>query len=215
MTSTQIKLASNIVKQYTKKYQNTDIIDMLQVSALVNDAISTYGEDYVSNNIDEIIEDVHDSIDAGYSFLDIFNFPNNKKIKQQETAKNSQKNWENNCEKKDCCDTTNNEIKKQCSCNKKTWVSDSETSKTIKFLVPGVEKKNIQLVVTEEGKLKLTLKDVVIESAFVNPDMKIEIDVNDDLLDIDSMKASLNLGILTVEIPKYKKIDKTKYVDIL
>lgn len=211
----QIRLSAQAVNMYMKKYPRTGVVDMLSVAICINEEIERYGG-LAERNLDTIIDDVHEKfINESPSLFDIIGMP-----KVYTTAKQPEKKPD---EKIPSMEDVSN-AKKPCRCatqkaqqSKKTWVSDTAENKIIKILVPGVKKQNIDLTINDrtEDKTVLTmkLKDVVIESAFVNPDMCMQFTL-DALCDTDNLKASLELGILTIEIPKLKEIDTSRTIEI-
>ena len=211
MTDKQISTASKIFSKYLERYPTTGLFDMLPVSSQIVNEVERYGE-LAENNIDTIIEDTHKLISKKMDFFDIFGISKPEK-KTTETKKDEctcKKNEERLPSMEDVANS--NHVCKCSQSSQKTWVSDTEELKTVKILVPGVKKENISLTVND-GVLTMKLKDVVIESAFVNPGMCVSVNL-DKKCNIDKMKASLDLGILTIEIPKYKKTNTTKTIEI-
>lgn len=211
----QIRLSAQAVNMYMKKYPKTGVVDMLSVAICINEEIERYGE-LAERNLGTIIDDVHEKFtNESPSLFDVIGMPKvYTTVKQPETKPE---------EKLPSMEDMSNS-KKPCRCtaqkpqqNQKTWVSDTAENKIIKILVPGVKKENIVLTINDlpEDKAVLTmkLKDVVIESAFVNPDMCMQFTL-DALCDTDNLKASLELGILTIEIPKLKEIDTSRTIEI-
>ena len=210
----QIRLSVQAVNMYMKKYPRTGVVDMLSVAICINEEIERYGE-LAERNLDTIIDDVHEKFtNESPSLFDVIGMPKVYTAKQPETKPE---------EKLPSMEDVSS-AKKPCRCaaqkpqqNQKTWVSDTAENKIIKILVPGVKKENIVLTINDlpENKAVLTmkLKDVVIESAFINPDMCMQF-VLDTLCDTDNLKASLELGILTIEIPKLKEIDTSRTIEI-
>lgn len=206
----QFRLSAQAVNMYMKKYPQTGIVDMLSVAMCINEEIERYGE-LAERNLNTIIDDVHEKFtNESPSLFDIIGVY----TKQPETKPE---------EKLPSMEDVSG-AKKPCRCaaqkaqqNQKTWVSDTTENKIIKILVPGVKKENIVLIINDlpENKAVLTmkLKDVVIESTFVNPDICMQFTL-DALCDTDNLKASLELGILTIEIPKLKEIDTSRTIEI-
>ncbi len=211
MTDKQISTASKIFSKYIDKYPTTGLFELLPISTQIMNEVERYGE-LAENNIDTIIENTHKLMDKKMDLFDLFGISKPEK-KTTETKKD-----ECTCKKNEERLPSMEDVAKSnhvCKCsqnNQKTWVSDTEEMKTIKILVPGVKKENISLTV-DEGLLIMKLKDVVIESAFVNPGLCISVNL-DKKCNIDKMKASLDLGILTITIPKYKKMNTTKTIEI-
>lgn len=211
----QIGLSAQAVNMYTKKYPRTGVFDMISAAICINEEIERYGE-LAERNLDTIIDDVHEKLtNESPSLFDVIGMP-----KVYTTAKQPEKKPE---EKLPSMEDVSN-AKKPCKCaaqkiqqSQKTWVSDTAENKIIKILVPGVKKENIDLTINDlpEDKAVLTikLKDVVIESTFINPDMCMQFTL-DALCDTDNLKASLELGILTIEIPKLKEIDTSRTIEI-
>lgn len=211
----QIRLSAQAVNMYMKKYPRTGIVDMLSVAICINEEIERYGE-LAERNLDAIIDDVHERfINESTSLFDIIGMP-----KVYTTTKQPEKKPG---EKLSSMEDVSN-AKKPCKCaaqktqqSQKTCVYDTAENKIIKILVPGVKKENIVLTINDFPKdkavLTMKLKDVVIESAFVNPDMCMLFAL-DALCDTDNLKASLELGILTIKIPKLKEIDTSKTIEI-
>lgn len=211
----QIRLSAQAVNMYMKKYPKTGVVDMLSVAICINEEIERYGE-FAERNLNTIIDDIHEKFtNESPSLFDVIGMPKvYTTFKQPETKPE---------EKLPSMEDVSN-AKKPCRCaaqktqqNQKTWVSDTAENKIIKILVPGVKKENIVLTINDlpEDKCVLTmkLKDVVIENSFVNPDMCAQFTL-DALCDIDNLKASLELGILTIEIPKLKEIDTSRTIEI-
>lgn len=211
----QIRLSAQAVNMYMKKYPRTGVVDMISAAICINEEIERHGE-LAERNLNTIIDEVHEKLtDESLSLFDIIGMP-----EVYPTAKQPEKKPEESLPSvEDVCNA-----KKPCKCaaqktqqNQKTWVSDTAENKIIKILVPGVKKENICLTINDlpEDKAGLTmkLKDVVIESAFVNPDMCMQFTL-DALCDTDNLKASLESGILTVEIPKLKEIDTSRTIEI-
>ena len=105
-----------------------------------------------------------------------------------------------------------------CKCNseiikvKHKYVSDTNELKTVKYLLPGIQKNNISIDVVGD-EIRVSLNDVVVESPFINPDFKDVIQVEEDM-DLDNMKAKLDLGVLTLTIPKKVKIEEKRTIKI-
>lgn len=95
---------------------------------------------------------------------------------------------------------------------KSKYVSDTNDLKTVKYLLPGVQKNNISIDVVGD-EIRIYLTDVVVETPFVNPDFKDVINVEEGM-DLDNMKAKLDLGILTLSIPKKVKIEEKRTIKI-
>ena len=103
----------------------------------------------------------------------------------------------------------------KCAENIKTkhkYVSDTNELKTVKYLLPGIQKNNITIDVVGD-EIRVSLNDVVVESPFINPDFKDIISIEEDM-DLDNMKAKLDLGILTLTIPKKVKIEEKRTIKI-
>lgn len=105
-----------------------------------------------------------------------------------------------------------------CKCNseiikmKHKYVSDTNELKTVKYLLPGIQKNNISIDVVGD-EIRVSLNDVVVESPFINPDFKDVIQIEEDM-DLDNMKAKLDLGVLTLTIPKKVKIEEKRTIKI-
>ena len=179
-----------VLKQILEKNSKIDFLDILLMTTDIVAEVEEYGDDAVNH-----INDICNKIYANYpKYFDI---------------------EEKHEEKKPCTCNNAQQPKKECTCqNKKvnTYVSDTETKKVIKILVPGVSKSNIVLSV-KDYVLSMKLVDVVIEHPFVNPDMTFEYEL-DETCDIEKITSTLDAGILTIVIPKFEKKDTTKILKI-
>lgn len=178
-----------VLKQILEKNSKIDFLDLLLITTDIVSEVEDYGDDAV-NHIDDICNKIS------------VNYP--KYFKPAEEHK----------EQKPCA-CNNAQPKKECTCqNKKvnTYVSDTETNKVIKILVPGVSKNNIVLSI-KDYVLSMKLVDVVIEHPFVNPDMTFEYAL-DETCNIDKITTTLDAGILTITIPKFEKKYTTKILKI-
>jgi HSP20 family molecular chaperone IbpA len=105
-----------------------------------------------------------------------------------------------------------------CKCNaenskaKSKYVSDTNDLKTVKYLLPGVQKNNITIDIIGD-EIRISLNDIVVETPFVNPDFK-DVILVDENMDLDNMKAKLELGVLTLTIPKKVKIEEKRTIKI-
>lgn len=228
MTNKAVEQASKILEMYLDKYGYISIFQILPISLKINRLVEKYG-DSAMEHADEIINKVHRYFnDNGYKVSDLFDEQERSdkidaEIREEERKRNDKEFdkaqkahygvgvWDNNSGT-----DAKVEPKKSCGCNKaknNTYVADAEDKKTIKVLMPGVDKQNISIAVKDDI-LSVSLKDVVIETPFVNPDLEVTFYADEDW-NIDEMKASLDKGILTIEIPKIKKADTTKYINIL
>jgi len=185
-TDTVEKVLEKILERNSK----IDFLDLLLITTEIVSEVEHFGDE-VYNHIDDICNKIYAS------------YP--KYFRYEEKKENVQKP----------CICNNTQPKKECSCSNKkvnTHVSDTETKKVIKILVPGVNKTNIVLSV-KDYMLKMKLTDVVIEQPFVNPDMSFEYEL-DETCDIDKITTTLDAGILTIVIPKIEKKDTTKILKI-
>lgn len=223
MTNKVVEQTSKILEKYLDKYGYTGIFQILPISIKINELVEKYG-DYAMEHADEIINKAHRYFsDNGYNVFDLLDKQESFDKKQAEIREEERKRKD-----KEFADKQNGgcvynhgteakaEPKKSCGCNKakgNTYVADAEDKKIIKVLMPGVDKQNISIAVKDDI-LSVSLKDVVIETPFVNPDLEVTFYKDEDW-NIDEMKASLDKGILIIEIPKLKKVDTTKYIEIL
>ena len=178
-----------VLKQILEKNSKIDFLDLLLMTTDIVSEVEDYGDDAV-NHIDDICNKIS------------VNYP--KYFKTTEEHK----------EQKPCA-CNNAQPKRECACqNKKvnTHVSDTETEKVIKILVPGVSKNDIVLSV-KDNVLSMKLDGVVIEQPFVNPDMTFDYEL-DETCDIEKITSTLDAGILTVTIPKFEKKDTTRILKI-
>jgi len=104
--------------------------------------------------------------------------------------------------------------RKQCNCRQnRKWVSETEDAKTIKYLLPGVEKKDISIELVG-SELHVRLNSVNTDAPFSPKEFEDTVLI-DENMDTDAMTASLKLGILTINIPKVVKTIETKTIKIV
>lgn len=180
-----------VLKQILEKNSKIDFLDILLMTTEIVAEVEDYGDDAV-DHIDDICNKIYS------------NYPRYFKAEEKKEA-----------EQKPCACNNAAQPKRECTCqNKKvnTHVSDTETEKVIKILVPGVSKDNIVLSV-KDNILSMKLDGVVIEQPFVNPDMTFDYEL-DETCDIEKITSTLDAGILTVTIPKFEKKDTTRILKI-
>lgn len=195
MNSKQINCSAEILAAYVEKYPETDLVELFVITAYINDEVcKANGKLY----IDEIVERVHKRVNNTFSLYSIFN-PD----KEVPTEKHCN-HGNSNCA---CSGIKTREKKAKYS------VNDNKDSKLIKVLLPGVDRKDV--VLSYDNNV-LTIKlndDIILSTSFISHDLKMEFSIEEDC-DIDKMNATLEQGVLTIEIPKKEKINTARIFEI-
>lgn len=209
---TKEQMMKKVFDTFIAKYGKLNPVDALVVYDYTKKEISEMADmnDYEAN---AIADEAYSRINPQVNYRSLFDiipdwFGGGKSDKGENCCKKNQDKMEKN-------DNAPAPEKKQgeCTCKQnRKYVSETDDAKTIKYLMPGVEKKDITIELVGD-EVRVTLDAVNLDSPFTPKNFN-DIIVVGDNMDIEQMSASLKLGILTITIPKVVKKVEPKTIKI-